>query len=51
MLEQLPDDTSIEDIQYHLYVLQRIAAGEAELDAGTTIPHDEVMKELASWVE
>ena len=24
LLEQLPDDTSLEDIQYHLYVLEKV---------------------------
>ena len=31
LLEQLPEDTSLEDIQYHIYVRQKIQKG---LDAG-----------------
>jgi predicted transcriptional regulator len=47
LLETLPDDATIEDIQYHLYVLQKIQAGQDAADAGDAIPHEEVMRELA----
>jgi len=51
LLETLPDDASIEDIQYHLYVLQKIQAGQKAIDAGDTIPNEQVMRELAEWLE
>jgi predicted transcriptional regulator len=51
LLETLPDDASIEDIQYHLYVLQKIRAGEEAASAGNVVPHGEVMRELAEWLE
>ncbi len=51
LLENLPEDATIEDIQYHLYVLQKIQAGQEAIDAGQTIPHEEVMRELAQWLE
>jgi len=51
LLETLPDDATIEDIQYHLYVLQKIRAGQDAADAGEIIPHEEVMRELAGWLE
>lgn len=51
LLETLPDDASIEDIQYHLYVLQKIQAGQEAAEAGNMIPHEEVMRELARWLE
>lgn len=50
LLATLPDDASIEDIQYHLYVLQKIRAGEEAVEAGKIIPHHEVMRELAEWL-
>ena len=28
LLDQLPDDSTIEDIQYHLYVLEKIRRGQ-----------------------
>jgi hypothetical protein len=46
-LEQLPEEATLEDIQYHLYVLQKIKAGQGAVNAGQVIPHDDVMRELA----
>ena len=51
LLDALPDDVTIEDVQYHLYVLQKIRAGEKDIEEGRTVPHEEVMKSLAKWVE
>ena len=51
LLTRLPDDCSLEDVQYHLYVLQKIRAGEEAVGAGKVIPHDKVMRELAEWLE
>jgi predicted transcriptional regulator len=42
LLDRLPDDCSVEDVLYHLYILQAIERGEAEVAAGRTIPHEEV---------
>ncbi len=42
LLDRLPDDCSVEDVLYHLYVLQAIEHGQAEAGAGRTIPHEEV---------
>ena len=51
LLEALPDDASIEDIQYHLYVLQKIRIGEEAAAGGKVLAHEEVMRELAAWLE
>ncbi|MGH8058477.1 MAG: hypothetical protein ACREOH_14775 [Candidatus Entotheonellia bacterium] len=51
LLEALPDDATIEEIQYHLYVLQKILAGQEAADAGEIVSHEEVMRELARWLE
>jgi len=50
LLEQLPEDATLEDIQYHLYVLQKIRAGQDAADSGNVIPHEDVMRELAGWL-
>ena len=46
LLAKLPDDCTIEDVLYDLYVLQRISQGLAEADAGELIPHEQVQEEL-----
>lgn len=50
LLEQLPDEATLEDIQYHLYVLQKIRAGQEAIETGRVIPHEDVMRELAGWL-
>jgi hypothetical protein len=39
LLEHLPEEVTLEEIQYHLYVLQKIKAGQEAGDAGNVIPH------------
>ena len=52
LLERLPDDCSIEDVLYHLYVIQKVEAGLADADAGKLIPHQQVVEELRrKWVK
>jgi predicted transcriptional regulator len=49
VLDTLPEDASLEDIQYHLYVLQRIERGRQDVEAGRVIPQDEVERRMARW--
>jgi len=46
LLDKLPDDCSLDDVLYHLYVLQRVAQGLSEVSAGKLIPHEQVDREL-----
>ncbi len=46
LLDRLPDDCTIEDVLYHLYVVQEIERGVADADAGRIIPHEQVAAEL-----
>jgi predicted transcriptional regulator len=51
VLDGLPEEASLEDIQYHLYVLQRIERGQEDVKAGRTVPQDEVERRLAKWLD
>lgn len=46
LLDRLPDDCTLEDVLYHVYVVQEIERGMADVEAGRTIPHEEVAAEL-----
>jgi predicted transcriptional regulator len=46
VLESLPDDCSLDDVLYHLYVIQMIERGMADADAGRLIPHEVVAEEM-----
>lgn len=51
LVRKLPDDCSLDDIQYHLYVLQTIERGKSEVTQGKTIRHEQVKQELrAGWL-
>ncbi len=51
MLESLPDNSSLEDIQYHLYVLEKVKRGMERADSEGAIPHDEVKERLEKWLD
>ena len=46
LIEHLPDQASWNDIMYELYVKQKIEEGLADIEAGRTIPHEQVKAEL-----
>lgn len=46
LLDRLPDDCTLDDVLYHLYVIQTVGRGLDDVDAGRIIPHDEVSREL-----
>jgi hypothetical protein len=50
VLQSLPDDCSLEDVQYELYVRQKIVEGERAADEGKLVPHEEVMREARAWL-
>ncbi|ACK67455.1 conserved hypothetical protein [Rippkaea orientalis PCC 8801] len=50
ILNQLPDDCSIEDIQYHLYVLEKVRQGLSVADQETTLQQEEVEGLLNKWL-
>jgi predicted transcriptional regulator len=51
LLANLPDDASLEDIQYHLYVRQKIQRGLEAAEQGRLIPHEEVVRRMSRWLE
>ena len=51
LLDRLPDDCSIDDVLYHLYVIEAVNRGQGDVAAGRTIPHEQVVEELRKkWV-
>ncbi len=51
LLDRLPDDCSVEDVLYHLYVIQSVERGLRDVEHGNTIPHEQVASELRSkWL-
>ena len=50
LLDELPDEATLEDIQYHLYVKQKITQGLADIAAGRVLSQDEVEQRFARWI-
>lgn len=50
LLEKLPNDVSYEDIQYHIYVRQKIERGLADVSTGRLLDEDEVDRRMAKWL-
>ena len=49
LLDKLPDDCSLEDVQYHLYVVEKINRGINRAEAEGTLHQDEVERKLSRW--
>ena len=49
MIDEMPDGVSLEAIVYKLYVRQRIDEGLRDIEAGRTISHEEMLREVAEW--
>ncbi len=50
ILDKLPSDATLEDIQYHLYVRQKIERGIEDVRAGRVITQDEAEQKMAQWL-
>ena len=50
ILQMLPEDASFEDIQYHIYVRQKIQQGLDDEAAGRVVSHADVQRRLAKWI-
>lgn len=46
IIDHLPDQATWDDIMYELYVKQKIEEGLADIEAGRTVPHEQVKAEL-----
>jgi hypothetical protein len=51
MLASLPDDASLEDIQYHLYVLEKVKRGMDRAESEGAVPHGKVKERLGKWLD
>jgi predicted transcriptional regulator len=51
LVQSLPDDCTIEEIQYHLYVREKVERGLAAIDAGQTVAQDEAERRVDGWLK
>jgi len=51
MLAQIPDDSSFEDIQYHIYVREKIERGLKDIEEGRILDQEEIERRMSKWLE
>jgi len=49
-IQRLPDDASLKTITERLEFLAGIRKGLDQIERGETVPHEQVKRELASWL-
>jgi len=49
LLDTLPDECVLEDIQYHLYVVEKIQRGIARADIERSLSQEEVERKFSKW--
>lgn len=50
LLDRLPEDCSLEDIQYHLYVIEKIKHGLQIADEQGSVSQDHAEERLKKWL-
>jgi len=50
LIRRLPDDCTIEDVQYHLYILEKIRRGVLSAEAGRVKTQEEVEERFSQWL-
>ena len=50
ILDELPDNASLEDIQYHIYVREKIERGLRDVEAGRVVDQAEAKRRMAKWL-
>lgn len=50
LLDELPDEATFEDIQYHIYVQEAVQRGLDAAKHGDFLDEDEVERRMAKWL-
>ncbi len=51
IVENLPEDVTLERLLYRIYVDANATLGLAEIDAGMGIPNDQMIAEMDEWLK
>jgi predicted transcriptional regulator len=49
IVESMPDEATIEDIMYELFLRVELEEGLEDIRNGRTVPNEEVLQKIASW--
>jgi hypothetical protein len=51
LLDELPEETTYEEIQYHIYVRQKVERGLTEVKEGRVVSLKEVERRMSRWLK
>jgi hypothetical protein len=51
LIQPLPDNSSLEDIRYHLYVREKVEHGLRDLKSKQTLSQKEVERRMKKWLK
>lgn len=51
MVARMPDDSTLDDIGYELYVIDSVRKGLDELDRGEYLTHEQARERLQKWLK
>ncbi len=49
LIESLPDNCTLDDIHYHLYVREKVEHGLAAIDSGKIVSQEEAERRIGEW--
>jgi len=51
VIQELPQDATVEDVMERLYLLYKVERGIEQAEAGQKITQEEARKRMAKWLE
>jgi predicted transcriptional regulator len=51
IIQSLPEDCTLEEIQYHLYVREKVERGMKAIDEGQVVSQAEAEDEVKGWLK
>lgn len=51
LIKSLPEDATLEDIHYHLYVREKVEHGLKAVDEGRVVSQEDAEKKVAEWLK
>jgi hypothetical protein len=48
-IKHLPDDADIDEIMYHLYVIDKLRKSREAIEQGHVIAHEDLKREIEQW--
>jgi hypothetical protein len=51
LIQRLPDDCTLEDIEYHLYVRSKVDKALTTLDDGKETTQEEAERRMSEWLQ